>query len=230
MGDTGTRLRTIARRAFFTVCCFCASAAAQSSATQVAIPAPNIASLIPAGGVAGSQLNVSFNGNGDSAIVFSYTAPSENSPYLDGIVKVMKYSAKGWTSAFEESYQIGPGQDEIQLDRVKAADGKEAVVVVFQHSGAGTTTDWHIIAMKGVGFVVLDPKHMRDKALRSRGYPFMGYNGVKVSGDVVSEELPGYSQGRARCCPDLPSISMNVRFTGSAIKLDSVTEIPGTPR
>jgi hypothetical protein len=145
-------------------------------------------------------------------------------------VKITRYNAgNGGTAAFEERYPMEPVQDEIRLEKVRAADGTEAAVVIFYHSGAGTTTDWQLIAARNGKFVVLDPKRMRDMVLKKRGYKFGGYNGVKVSGAIVSEELPGYFEGPS-CCPDKPSIRMNVRFTGSAIKLDSVTEIPGTPR
>ena len=70
----------------------------------------------------------------------------------------------------------------------------------------------------------------RDKALKARNYMSgMGYNNVTSEGDLVIEELPGYSPGRARCCPDRPSVAVAFRFTGSSLKLDSVKELPFTP-
>ena len=77
--------------------------------------------------------------------------------------------------------------------------------------------------------VRLDPTTIRDRVSKARGYVYMGHNGVTVNGDLVIEDLAGYSRGRARCCPDRPSIAIRSRFTGTSIKLDSVKESPANP-
>ena len=99
---------------------------------------------------------------------------------------------------------------------------------MLQYSGAGTATDWHVLTLIEGKITRLDSSGVRDRVLKKKGYVYMGYNGVKVTGDLVVENLAGYSPGRARCCPDRPSINVNVKFTGSSLRLDSVKELPFT--
>jgi hypothetical protein len=116
--------------------------------------------------------------------------------------------------------------DAINIEKVRSSGGKEGVVVVSKTSGAGTATDWHVLASVKNKILKLDPTETRHKVLKARGYVFMGYNGVTVNGDAVIESLSGYSRGRARCCPDRPSIAIKSRFTGTSIKLESVKKLP----
>src|SRR5437870_3476703 len=90
--------------------------------------------------------------------------------------------------------------------------------------------EWHVLAAVENKFIKLDPTPIRAKALKARNYMSgMGYNDVTSEGDLVIEELPGYSPGRARCCPVRPSVAVAFKFTGSSLKLDSMKEVPFTP-
>ncbi len=120
--------------------------------------------------------------------------------------------------------------DAIVIEKVRSSRGAEGLLVVLKNSGAGTATDWHIVAKVGNKFLKLDSSPIRDRALKEKKYPFMGYNGVKSEGEFVIEDLPGYSPGRARCCPDRPTIEVRYRFTGSSVTLDAVKELPFTPQ
>lgn len=54
---------------------------------------------------------------------------------------------------------------------------------------------------------------------------------MQATGDLVIEELSGYSRHAARCCSNRPSLEMSFKFTGSSITLDSVKELPyGLPK
>jgi hypothetical protein len=120
----------------------------------------------------------------------------------------------------------GGAGDALRLQKVKATGGREAVVVVLKFSGAGTATDWHVLASINGGIMELRADQMKMSALKRRGYVHMGYNGVKVDGDRVIENLTGYSEGQARCCPDRPPLELSFRFTGTALKLESVKKLP----
>jgi hypothetical protein len=52
---------------------------------------------------------------------------------------------------------------------------------------------------------------------------------VTVKGDLVVEDVAGYSPATARCCPDKPSLAITYKFTGFSIKLNSVKELPFKP-
>jgi hypothetical protein len=67
---------------------------------------------------------------------------------------------------------------------------------------------------------------MRAKALHEREYADNGYNGVKTNGDLIIEDLAGCTRHRARCCPNRPSLELSFKFTGRALVLDSVKEVP----
>jgi hypothetical protein len=203
--------------------------ATQASSAKLVIPPLDTAAHLPAKAVLVQQMQVSFDkANGADSVVLAYTVQGEADPHrYDAGIRVMQYRpASGWAVGYEEN---NGGGYALTMKKVGSANGAEGVVVILEESGAGTTTDWHIIALVNGRFSVLDPTPLRDRALKKRGYSFMGYNGVSVNGDLVTEELPGYSKGRARCCPDKPSIDVRTKFTGTSIKLASVEEVPFTP-
>lgn len=175
------------------------------------------------------QMSVDFgNGVEPGAVAVLFTLPPVYADSYDiGLRILRRKGASEWTVAYEETDEIDPGADGWTLQKVKAASGQEGLVVVYYHSGAGTTTNWKLIAAGRGKFVALDPKPIRDKVLTERHSVFGGYNGVKADGDMVTEEIAGYSENQARCCPDKPRIAMRVRFTGTAIKLAGVSELPG---
>jgi len=166
---------------------------------------------------------VDFENNGVVAVVLAYA--SDTVPDVMTGVLVLRYGANGWAVKFEESGSVTNGagaSDAINIEKVRSSGGKEGAVVALKFSGAGTSTDWHVLTSVTNKIVRLDPTGIRERVLKARGYEFMGYNGVTVNGDAVIESLAGYSRGRARCCPDRPSIAITSRFTGTSIKLDSV--------
>ena len=202
----------------------------RASLPQRTIPSPDAGKFLPANAKLLQRLEVDFNHTGKHDFVaFSYTFPPDRPPYYKACVGVIHYTtASGWAIAYKETDQMGPG-DNLTIGKVISSGGKEGMVIVYYHSGAGTTTDWKIVAGVNGRLIALDPAPIRAKVLKRRGYVFMGYNRVTVEGDRVIEEIPGYTRGEARCCPNRPSIDMRVRFTGSAIKLDSVSDVPNTP-
>lgn len=107
---------------------------------------------------------------------------------------------------------------------MKAANGMEGLVAVLYHSGAGTTTDWKLIADVDGKFIAQEAAPIRDGVLKKRNLIFSGYNGVAVKDDLIIETIPGHTRRAAACCPNKPSIEMRVRFTGTSIKLDSVEQ------
>jgi hypothetical protein len=181
--------------------------------------------LLPAHAILEKQITVAF-ANG-SAVALSYSLPPVYAvSYNLGLRILRRTDSSGWSVVYEETQEIDPGGDELILHKVKAMNGPEGLVVVNYHSGAGTTTDWKAITEVNKKFISLNSARIRDKVLRRVKSQFGGYNGVRVEGDLVIERIPLYSSGQARCCSDRPPIDMRVRFTGSALKLDSVRQLP----
>ena len=213
----------------------CSVCSAQPSALQdippkaASVADPNVTEFLPKNAKLIKELKVDFENDGVVAVVLAYG--SDTVPDVTMGVLVLKYGANGWAVNFEEtdsdSMTNGAGaSDAIDIQKVTSSGGKEGVVVVSKTSGAGTSTDWHVLASVKNKILKLDRTETRDKVLKARGYVFMGYNGVTVNGDAVIESLPGYSRGRARCCPDRPSLAITSRFTGTSIKLESVKKSP----
>ena len=200
----------------------------------VTIPHTDMTAFLPPRAALVKQLFVDFSGDGGpGSIVLAYKIPNEREKdSYDAGVRVVRYDpASGWTVAFEDgNFFVETGSDDaIDIEKVRSSGGKEGLVVILKFSGAGTSTDWHVLATEGQEFLNLDPTPLLDKVLKDRGYMFMGYNSVAAQGDLVIEELPGYSYGRARCCPDRPSIEARLKFTGTSIELDSIKELPFSP-
>jgi len=214
----------------------CSASPAQPSVSQdippkaASVADPSVTEFLPATAKLIKELKMDFENNGVVVVVLAYA--SETRPIVETGVRVLKYGATGWAVDFEETDSVinGAGaSDAINIEKVKGSSGKEGVVVVLKNSGAGTATEWHVLASIKTKIVKLDPTTIRDRVLKARGYVYMGYNGVTVHGDLVIEDLAGYSRGRARCCPDRPSIAIRSRFTGTSIKLESVKESPASP-
>jgi hypothetical protein len=164
-------------------------------------------------------------------IVVTYSIPDKQDPvWLTLGLRVFRQSrTSGWTVTFEEAFEKSGANDTVTLEKVRSTSGKEGVVVIHQVSGAGTATDWHILASAEHKLFKLDPTRIRNKVLTHRGYVDNGYNGVTSKGDLVIEDLPGYSLHQARAVPNRPSICMAFKFTGSSVRLDSVRQLPFTP-
>ena len=188
---------------------------------------PSPSGFIPAEAILVKELRVDLDGNGTNEIALAYGFDSE--PNVNTGVRILKRGASGWAVVFEESDSLingaGPS-DAVDIEEVSSPEGKDGVVVILKNSGAGTTTDWHLLASIKGKVVRLESAGFRDTVLKGKGYIFNGYNGVKVSGDLVIEDIPGYSPRTARCCPDKPSIAITTRFTASSLRLGSVKTLP----
>lgn len=203
-----------------------------SNEARAAAPQPQeqteVQKSVPQHATITQQISVDF-GNGiepDALAVVYMLPPVYAEHYNVGLRILRRKGASEWSVAYEETGEINPDGDHWTLEKVKAASGQEGLVVVYYYSGAGTTTDWKLIAAVRGKFVALDPKPIRDKVLRERHSVFEGYNDVKSQRDMITETIAGYSEHQARCCPDKARIVMRVRFTGRSIKLDGVSEMP----
>jgi hypothetical protein len=211
----------------------CSVCLAQPSALQgispkaASVADPNVTEFLPENAKVIKELKVDFENDGVVAVVLAYG--SDTVPDVTAGVVVLKYGANGWAVNFEETDSMTNGagaSDAINIEKIRSSGGKEGVVVVLKASGAGTSTDWHMLASVKNKILKLESTGTRDKVLKARGYVFMGYNGVTVDGNAVIESLSGYSSGTAACCPDRPSIAITSRFTGTSIKLESVKKFP----
>lgn len=166
------------------------------------------------------QMTVDFaNGHEPAFLVIAYQMRDE-----EGLRILKPDKTKGWKVVYKEGNLSEPVQDELILHTVRSTNGKEGLVVVYYHSGAGTTTDWKIIARSNGKFISRIAAPIRDGVLKRRHLIFGGYNGVRVDHDLIIETIAGYSPGVARCCPDQPPVEMRVKFNGTSMKLDSVEQ------
>jgi hypothetical protein len=205
-----------------TIAGFSQPAAAQQNSRDVR-------SFLPPGAVVQQQLTLDAENDGRADEVLLYTTPDPgDNVYHNTGIQVLKNSpASGWAVSFEETEtKMMVGNDFISLEKVRSPTGKEALLVISHHSGAGTATAWHVLASVNHKIISMDPARERLKALNARGYVDNGYNGVKSKSDLIIEEQTGYSRHAARCCPDRPSLEMTFKFTGNSLMLDSVKELP----
>lgn len=194
---------------------------AQDDATQ-----PDISRFLPENAQLINQLKVTFNHQRVPRIVLAYAIRTGDSVYETG-VRVLDRAGSQWVISNEEKGFVSTGGgNPMHVEKVKSLRGGEGVVVIETFSGAGTSTDWHVIAKTGQKFTKLDPVRVRDAVLKRRGYVFLGYNGVTVQADKVIEDIAGYSHGQARCCPDRPTLNIAFSFTGAALRLASVKVVP----
>lgn len=184
--------------------------------------------FVPSGASITKQMSVDFEGDRVPEIVQMYSVPdASDSVYHTAGINVLKFNPQsGWMLAYRETETIEPGPDQITTEVVTSTSGKRGVVVIFYHSGAGTVTVWHLLASVDSKIAKLDPRKIRAKALDEREYADNGYNGVKTNGDLIIENLAGYTRHMARCCPNRPSLELSFKFTGRALVLDSVEEVP----
>jgi hypothetical protein len=235
----GRRLHHLTRRApsLLILAFICASfqvriATAQTApSSKPATPLPDVKQFLPENAELANNLTVSFtNAAEPDSIVLTYIlhgeAPEDDEAGLR-IVRLNRVS--GWVVTYEESNPMGPGDDELNIQKVKALSGQEGVVAIYYHSGAGTTTDWKVIALVNGKLTVLNSAPIRDRVLKKRQLIFMGYNGVVVKDDLIVETVPGHTRGAAACCPNRPSIEIAVKFNGDSMKLDSVKALPDKP-
>lgn len=204
----------------------------QKPPPEPSIPRPELSAFLPAGAVFIKELTITFEPEGGPRVVFAYAMQGKTPYDYQWGVRVLERKAdSGWVVAYDETGLVTSGGgplDAINIHKVSSSSGKEGVVIVVKYSGAGTATDWHIVATVGAKFLKLESTPVRDGVLKKRHYEFMGYNGVSVKGDLVIEFVPGYSPRAARCCPDRPPLDLVFKFTGNSIKLDSVKKLPFT--
>jgi hypothetical protein len=200
--------------------------AQQAGLYEEETPNPKIERFIPPHAQIIKHLRISFAHEVKPSIVLAYATKVGEYDYEAG-VRVLNYRNSQWLIAYQEKSLVSTGGgNPMAVERVDSAKGNEGLVVILTFSGAGTSTDWHVIAEREHKFVSLDASAIRNRVLRRQGYQFGGYNGVSVRGDTVFEDISGYSHGRARCCPDLPSLELGVKFTGSSLRLASVKTKP----
>lgn len=234
--------RHLIRQVVLTVLVVCAvahtlaqsGAQPQNAPPKRSVPPSELSAFLPAAAVLLKELPVNFEPEGGRWIVLAYAVP-ERPPYdFQCTAKVLEYRPDtGWTLAYEQRDLITNGGgpfDALRIEKVTSSGSKEGVVVILKGAGAGTSTYWYVVTRVGGKFVQLESAPIRDKVLRERHYQFGGYNRVSVKGDLVIELIPGYSPGRARCCPDRPSLDIASKFTGSSIQLDSVKTLPFNPQ
>jgi hypothetical protein len=208
------------------VACFTQPAVAQQTPREVR-------AFLPPAAVVKQELSLDLENDGIAEAVLVYTIPDKSGDvYHTTGVQVLKYSpVSGWTVAFEDTAPKMGTNDQISIEKLRTPNGKEALVVISYYSGAGTATKWDVLASISDKITRLDPTRERAKVLNTRGYVDNGYNGVKSKGDLIIEDLSGYTRHAARCCPNRPSLEMSFKFTGSSIRLDSVKELPyGLPK
>jgi hypothetical protein len=189
---------------------------------------PNVNSFIPQHAHLIKKLPISFDRSDKPSIALAYATKVNDYGFAVG-VRILDYRESGWVVSYKETGDVGTPGDPMTVEKVESAAGKEGLVVISTFSGAGTATAWHIIARRGDKIVELNPVPIRDRILKRRGYEFEGYNGVTVREDTIFEDIPGYSHGQARCCPDRPTLKIEFKFTGSALRPTSVETMPFKP-
>ena len=202
-------------------------------AQQPSAAPPNVKRFLPADANLIKQLDADFENDGRSEIVLAYASDRNTWPGVATGVRILKSNQDSrWTVAFEQKDFVTNGGgwvDAIDIRKVKAATGEEAVVVILKFSGAGTATFWHLLASVNDRFTKLDATRERGGVLKRLGYQDWGYNSVATKGPFVIETQAGYSKETARCCPDRPSVEMLFRFTANAIIFDSLRRLPFKP-
>ena len=202
----------------------------QNTLPELPIPQAELLGLLPRGAALIQELRVDFEGRGSGDVVLTYSMPGKQDEESTMGLKVLRRGeSSGWAVKFEEDFGRLGQNDSVRLGKVRSTGGKEGVVQIVRFSGAGTATVWSILASAKDKVFTIDPAPIRKKVLLRRRYLDNGYNGVTTKGDLVMEELPGYSLGQARCCPNRPSIVMTFQFTGIGVRLESVKQLPFVP-
>ena len=200
----------------------------QSKPSQPGDQEDAVLQFLPEHAVITDRLKLKFeHGIKSNAEAVAFTLPPVYADSYNAGLKIIGTNKPSeWKVLYDETTELEPGEDEVVLKKVKARIGPEALVVILHHSGAGTVTDWKIIAAQAGKLRPIESRPIRDRVLQHRNSAFGGYNAVRIDGDTVVERIPMYSKYRSRCCPDRPSIEIHVRFTGSSLQLASVNEVP----
>ncbi len=207
---------------------FCYALAAACFAQEIAL---DVQAFLPEAATLKQQMSLTGDRGSAMVLVYSSQDESNNSRHSDGI-RILKYDPdSGWAVAYEETHATLGRHDQVSVERLFADDGPDALLVITVYSGAGTATNWHVLAAIDGTFTKLDPAAERAKALSPREYVDNGYNSVKPVDGRIVETLPGYTRGRARCCPNRPRLEMTFGLTGGSITLSSVKELrhPAAP-
>src|SRR5579862_6457379 len=128
-------------------------------------PASNIdlSRFLPPNATLMTHLAVHFRDKTSLERVLAYV--SESGPSVTTGVRVLKDGAV----VFEESASVinGAGaSDAIKIEKVKARTGTEGLIVTLKSSGAGTATEWHVLAMVGGKISRLNPGRARANILQ----------------------------------------------------------------
>jgi hypothetical protein len=188
-------------------------------------------SRLPMGAKLDQMLPVKFSGNqGETEIALVYSiAPRSENDWQTATLEVWKCGESGWRSVYKSVNDRMGAHDQLRIEKVSSKSGPEAIVVISHYEGAGTATSWDLLARIHDKLTRIQSDRLVQSSLASRGYVFNGYNGVKVEGNLIIDELAGYSAHTARCCPDLPSIRLTFQFTGAKLNLDSVRTFGEAP-
>lgn len=134
------------------------------------------------------------------------------------LLQVMAFNGLEWDEVYREELNV---RTPPLLGFVDNGAGKTGAVVINSYNGAGTSTNWFMLAESDGEIVKLEVTG-RESVLDSYGYQDMGYNAVNLSGNTITENIPGYSKEANRCCPDKSPISIDYKFDGEAIVVDVV--------
>lgn len=189
----------------------------------------DLAKFVPGDAELVKYVDVNLSSKYPTAVVLAYGW--NTTPFVKVGVRIIKKADSGYSIAYDETASLINGAglgDAIDIEKVASSAGTDGVVVVLKTSGAGTTSDWYVLT--GLDPIVkLDPGGIREAVLKRRGYVFMGYNGIKTSADQIIEDISGYSGHTARCCPDLPTLVIRTRFTGTSLKLAGTSTVSNSP-
>jgi hypothetical protein len=218
-------LRNAVRGAIWSFCLIAIGqfAAAQSEKSEATAgrPMPDLRMFLPADATLTQQVAIDFGKECNLGGVPGCVAIAYRMRDGEGVRILTHNKAGAWKIAEERVEPGEPGQDELTLQKVTAASGAEALVVVVTHSGAGTSTNWYLIAETADRrFIIHSPGTIRERVLKKMGLVFMGYNHVTVKNDSIIETISGYSNRAPACCPDKPAVEVRFAFTGTSIALD----------
>ena len=147
--------------------------------------------FVPANGILVKYLDMDFENDGQHETVIAYVSDLQTRPTVSTGVRVLKREVAGWTVAFEEKDSVdngGGSHDAINIRKVKAATGEEAVVVILNFSGAGTATFWHVLTAVNNKIFKLDPTRERAGVLEETPLPGLGIQQCDHNGSVRNRD------------------------------------------
>ena len=134
------------------------------------------------------------------------------------LLQVMAFDGLEWDEVYREELDVRTAP---LLGFVDNGAGKTGAVVINSYNGAGTSTNWFMLA-EADGVIVKLEVTGRESVLDAYDYQDMGYNAVNISGNTITENIPGYSKAASRCCTDKEPISIDYIFDGDAIVVEAV--------